>query len=103
VVGEGSVGECVRGRGRECVQRDNGRSVSVPRQTDEEDTEEDVDESGEPDLLQRLLEVIGAGAPLFLRQRRREVILPRGVRFGRRLRKGALWRSALLDSSAAAS
>jgi hypothetical protein len=42
-----------------------------------------VDESGEPDLLQRLLEVFGAGAPLFLRHRRREVILPHGVRFGR--------------------
>lgn len=62
-----------------------------------------MEESGEPDLLQRLLEV-GAGAPLILGPRRREVILPHGVlRFGRRLRKGALWRNALLDSSAAAS
>lgn len=60
-----------------------------------------MDESGEPDLLQRLLDV-RAGASLFLRHRRREVIL-HGVRSERRLRKGALWRSALPDSSAAAS
>ena len=98
---EGSGGECVR-RGVH-VQRDDGRSVSVPCQADEEDTEEDVDERGEPDLLKRLLDA-GTNTPLFLRPRRREVIFRHGVlRFVQRLRKGTLWRSALLDSSAAAS